>query len=77
MDQKFLLELQKLDQEYILYMDKIKSFVEYISEDKNQPLPSVTGPTVHINADYKSGQSLPNWKGLKDEEKNFSGIKVL
>jgi len=52
-------------------MVKIKSFVEYISENKNPPIASVTGPTVDINADYKSGQSLPNWDGLTSEEKKL------
>ena len=52
-------------------MVEIKSFVEYISENKNPPIASVTGPTVNINADYKSGQSLPNWNGLTSEEKKL------
>ena len=40
-------------------------------QEQNPPLPVVTGPTVDIVADRKTGQSLPNWNKLTSEEKKL------
>lgn len=61
-----------------MIVKKFSDFVKESSDPKHTPrvtnnksLPTYTGPTIDIVADKKTGQLLPNWNNLTNEEKKL------
>ncbi len=61
-----------------MIVKKFSDFVKESSDPKhtsqvtnNKSLPTYTGPTIDIVADKKTGQLLPNWNNLTDEQKKL------
>jgi hypothetical protein len=58
---------------------RVKKFYNFVAESKEPKvtatssvtLPTITLPTININADKKTGQLLPNWNKLTSEEKKL------